>query len=74
MVVLAPATSDNWRDIASVRAADHQRRWVADVTYYLCLSAYDGLWRSCAVLDGAGATVGHVMSCGEWIPTTTATG
>ena len=61
MVVLAPATSANWRDIARVRATDPQRRWVADVTYYLCLSAYDGLWRSCAVQDERGATVGHVM-------------
>ena len=61
MVVLAPATSDNWRDIARVRAADHQRQWVADVTYYLCLSVYGGLWRSCAVLDQTGTTVGHVM-------------
>jgi diamine N-acetyltransferase len=31
------------------------------VTYYLCLSAYEGLWRSCAVLDDGGTTVGHVM-------------
>ena len=61
MVVLVPATSANWRDIARVRAAESQRRWVADVTYYLCLSAYDGLWRSCAVQDERGATVGHVM-------------
>ena len=61
MILLAPATSDNWRDIARVQAADHQRRWVADVTYYLCLSAYDDLWRSCAVLDDGGTTVGHVM-------------
>ena len=61
MMMLAPATSDNWRDIARVRAAEHQRRWVADVTYYLCLSAYGGLWRSCAVLDERDATVGHVM-------------
>jgi diamine N-acetyltransferase len=61
MILLAAATSDNWRDIARVRAADHQRRWVADVTYYLCLSAYEELWRSCAVLDDGGTTVGHVM-------------
>jgi diamine N-acetyltransferase len=33
---------------------------VADVTYYLCLSAYGGLWRSYAVVQD-GATVGHVM-------------
>ena len=60
MVVLAPATSDNWRDIARLTAADHQQRWVAEVSYYLCLSAYGGLWRSCAVVDD-GAVVGHVM-------------
>ena len=60
-MMLAPVTSDNWRVLARVRPTDHQRRWVADVTYYLCLSAYDGLWRSCAVLDDEGTTVGHVM-------------
>jgi diamine N-acetyltransferase len=43
MVVLAPVTSDNGRDLARLRAADHQREGVADVTYYLCLSAYDGV-------------------------------
>jgi diamine N-acetyltransferase len=61
MVELAAATSDNWRDIAGVRAAEHQRAWVAESSYYLCLSAYDGAWRSCAVLDDGGTTVGHVM-------------
>jgi diamine N-acetyltransferase len=61
MVSLTPVTADNWRDVARVRAADHQRGWVADVTHYLCLSAYEGLWRSYGVLDDAGATVGHVM-------------
>lgn len=60
MVSLAPAAADNWRGIARVRAAEGQRDWVADVTYYLCLSAYGGLWRSYAVLDGED-TVGHVM-------------
>jgi diamine N-acetyltransferase len=30
------------------------------VPYYLCVSAYEDLWRSCAVVD-EGATVGHVM-------------
>ena len=61
MVVLAPATSANWRDIAQVRVADAQHDWVADTTYYLCLSAYDGLWRSCGIEDDEGVTVGHVM-------------
>jgi diamine N-acetyltransferase len=60
MVSLAPATSENWRDIARVSTTESQRDWVADVTFYLCLSAYGGLWRSHAVLD-EGATVGHVM-------------
>ena len=58
---LAPVTADNWRDVAGVRVAEHQQRWVADVTYYLCLSGYGGLWRSCVVLDDEGTTVGHVM-------------
>ena len=60
MVSLTPVTSENWRDVAGVRATESQGRWVADVTYYLCLSAYGGLWRSCAVLDD-GVAVGHVM-------------
>ena len=61
MTTLAPVTADNWRDVAGVRVAEHQQRWVADVTYYLCLSGYGGLWRSCVVLDDEGTTVGHVM-------------
>jgi diamine N-acetyltransferase len=60
MVTLVPVTAENWRDVAEIRATDGQRRWVADVTYYLCLSVYGGPWRSCAVLDGDD-TVGHVM-------------
>jgi diamine N-acetyltransferase len=61
MVLLAAASSDNWREIADVKATDGQRRWVADVTYYMCLSAYGGLWRSWAVLDEGGTIVGHLM-------------
>jgi diamine N-acetyltransferase len=60
MVSLAPVTRENWRDLARVRATEGQREWVADVTFYLCLSTYEGLWRSYAVVD-QGATVGHVM-------------
>jgi hypothetical protein len=37
MVVLVPVTSANWRDVARVRAAEHQMRWVAEVSFYLCL-------------------------------------
>jgi diamine N-acetyltransferase len=60
MVSLAPATAENWEDIARVRPAEGQGRWVADVASYLCLSAYEGFWRSSAVLEGDD-TVGHVM-------------
>jgi arsenate reductase len=59
-VSLQPVTAANWRDVADVRPDDAQRAWVADVTYYLCLSAYGDVWRSCAVVSG-GETVGHVM-------------
>lgn len=59
-VTVVPATEQNWRDIARVRPADGQRDWVADATYYLCLSAYGDLWRSCAIVAD-GETVGHVM-------------
>lgn len=59
-VRLVPATSDNWRDIAAVRPGGAQRDWVADPTYYLCLSAYGDLWHSCGV-EADGTTVGHVM-------------
>lgn len=61
MVVLSPVSSANWREVTRVSAAASQREWVADVAYYLCLSAYDGLWRSCGVQDDDGVTVGHVM-------------
>lgn len=60
MVTLTPVTSDNWREVAAVRATETQLDWVADVTFYLCLSAYGDVWRSCAVLDDE-VVVGHVM-------------
>lgn len=59
-VRVVPVTSENWRDIAGVRPAEDQRDWVAGPTYYLCLSAYGGLWRSCGI-EADGVIVGHVM-------------
>ena len=59
-VSLVPVTAESWREVAAVRPTDDQRAWVADVTYYLCLSAYGDLWRSAAVVSD-GETVGHVM-------------
>lgn len=61
MVRLAPVTAANWRDVARVRPSEGQRRWVADTSYYLCLAAYEGVWRSYAVADEQESTVGHVM-------------
>ena len=61
MVSLTPVTSENWRDVIAVRVTEAQRDWVADVTFYLCLSTYGDVWRSCAVLDGDDVVVGHVM-------------
>lgn len=60
MVSLVPATSENWRDLARVRASDAQLGWVAEVSFYLCLSSFEDLWRSYAVVDD-GEVVGHVM-------------
>ena len=60
MVSLTPVTSENWRDVIAVHATEAQRDWVAEVTFYLCLSTYGDVWRSCAVLDGD-VVVGHVM-------------
>ena len=61
MVTVTPVSSANWHDVAQVRASEEQRRWVEDVSHYLCLAAYEGVWRSCAVEDEHGSTVGHVM-------------
>jgi diamine N-acetyltransferase len=60
MVSLTPVTSENWRDVVAVRPTEEQSDWVADVAFYLCLSTYGDVWRSCAVLDGD-IVVGHVM-------------
>lgn len=60
MVTLVPATPENWRDLVRVRAAETQRPWVAEVSFYLCLSAFEDLWRSYAVVED-GEVVGHVM-------------
>ena len=57
---LVPVSAENWREVAAVRPSEAQRSWVVEVSYYLCLSAYGDLWRSCAVMAD-GETVGHVM-------------
>ena len=39
-VRLVPVGADNWRDCVALRVEEPQRRWVADVSYYLCLCTY----------------------------------
>jgi diamine N-acetyltransferase len=60
MVRLEEVTADNWRRVAAVKPRPDQRRYVAEVTYYLCLCAYGGIWHPLAIVSG-NSVVGHVM-------------
>lgn len=59
-VELRPVDADNWRDCAALEPRADQRRYVAAVTYYLCLCHYGRVWQPLAVVHG-GAVVGFVM-------------
>ena len=59
-VTLHRVTSANWRDVADVRARRDQGRFVADVTRYLALCRYGGVW-SPLEIRAHGRTVGFVM-------------
>ena len=60
-VTLEPITPDNWRACARLKVAPPQERFVAAVTYYLSLCAYDdGPWTPLAVHAGE-EIVGFVM-------------
>ena len=59
-VRLAPVDADNWRACVALQVADHQRRWVADVAYYLCLCTYGGVWHPLAI-EADGEIVGFLM-------------
>jgi diamine N-acetyltransferase len=48
-VRLVEVDADNWRACAALRVTGEQRRWVADVTYYLCLCTYGGTWHPLAI-------------------------
>jgi ribosomal-protein-alanine N-acetyltransferase len=48
-VSLEPVSSLNWRDVVRVKARRSQQRWVADVTRYLAMCRYDGVWVPLAV-------------------------
>ncbi len=54
-------TADNWRDVCALEVRADQRDFVAPVTRYLALCAYDdGPWHP-LVLRADGRTVGFVM-------------
>ena len=57
---LTPVDAASWREVAAVSPAPGQDRWVAPVTYYLCLCLYDCVWQPLAVRV-AGETVGFAM-------------
>jgi diamine N-acetyltransferase len=59
-VRLDPIGAQNWRGCAALRVTDEQRRWVADVTYYLTLCAYSGSWQPLAIVAD-GEVAGFVM-------------
>ncbi len=51
-VRLVEVDADNWRACAALRVGEEQQRWVADVTYYLCLCTYGGTWHPLAIQRG----------------------
>jgi diamine N-acetyltransferase len=60
-VTLTPVGARNWRAVADLDVRDEQRAFVAPVTRYLAMCAYDGgPWRPLAVESG-GLVVGFAM-------------
>ncbi|GIF04454.1 GNAT family N-acetyltransferase [Actinoplanes siamensis] len=49
---LEPVTAGNWRDCAALTVHEEQRRFVADVTYYLCMCHYGDTWQPLAAVRG----------------------
>ncbi len=53
-VHLEPVTAQNWRDCADLTVRPDQSRYVAAVSYYLCLCHYGFTWQPLAIVrDGA---------------------
>ena len=60
-VTLTPVDAGNWRAVADLGVRDDQRAFVAPVTRYLAMCAYDGgPWQPLAVESG-GRAVGFAM-------------
>jgi diamine N-acetyltransferase len=59
-VLLRPANSENWRDIAHLQVTQSQREFVAEPCYYLALCCYGNDWHPLAIcLDGQ--VIGFMM-------------
>ncbi|BCY06418.1 N-acetyltransferase [Actinoplanes sp. L3-i22] len=52
LIRLEPVTAGNWRDCAALTVHEEQRRFVADVTYYLCMCTYGDTWQPLAAYRG----------------------
>jgi len=59
-VHLVEVSAETWRACANLRVAPEQRAFVADVSHYLCLCAYEDTWHPlAAIVDGV--VVGFAM-------------
>ena len=59
-VRLIEIDGSNWRAVAAVTTRPDQDRFVAPVTYYLCLAHYGDTWHSLAIVADE-SIVGHLM-------------
>jgi diamine N-acetyltransferase len=61
IVTVASVTARSWRQATDLEVREEQRAFVAPVSYYLAMCAYDdGLWRPLVVSERS-AVVGFVM-------------
>ncbi len=59
-IELRPVTSENWQACAALSVRADQARFVAPITYYLCLCAYGETWQPMAIVRD-GTIVGFCM-------------
>ena len=69
-IELRPVTSENWQACAALSVRADQARFVAPITYYLCLCAYGDTWQPMAIVrDGTilGFCVWGIDDGSAWI-------
>jgi diamine N-acetyltransferase len=59
-ITLREINRSNWRDVVDLDVREDQRRFVAPVSRYLCLCAYEDVWRPLGGYDGD-VPVGFLM-------------